>query len=395
MAEAPKRVSNTLLLKEQLQEKEKELQFDDRVMGLTLLTNPGYISSSRSIMFTLHMKQFVNLNKPEFPKVFTNYENMVGKHSTNYYQTKTELKVIEKVPRFEECPSHLYSLFTYDEKNDRYDVVEKKCVENLTEKFGFAYDNTTMDNLKQGDTIDQGEVLYKSLSYDEDMNYCYGLNATVLYLLENHTIEDAAMVSESMAAKMMSKEVESVTVSLNDNDVFCNLYGDKDNYKCFPDIGETVNESIICAKRRIHTKQILHDLKKSNLRKMNSTSDVPYFCGGKIIDIVIFSNKLIEELDDNDFNRQILQYLRNQTRYYTRMYELCGDMVNSTSSCSDNVKYLYKRSREILDPNTKWKIDDGTAFGHMMIQFLIERDVPVSVGSKISGTSGELNCLVA
>jgi DNA-directed RNA polymerase beta subunit len=389
MAEAPKRISNTLLLKDQLQEKQAELQFDDKVMGLTLLTNPGYISSSRSIMFTLHMKQFVNLNHPEFPRVFTNYENMVGRHSTNYRKAKNELTVIEKVPRFIEAPNHLYSMFTYDKKNDMYDVIEKRCVENLTEKFGFAYNNDTMDGVNEGDIIKEDEVLYKSLSYDEDMNYCYGLNANVIYLLENHTIEDAAVCSESMAKKLTSKEVETVTVSLNDNDVFCNLYGDKEEYKCFPDIGELVKEEVVCAKRRIHTKQILHDLKKTNLRKMNHTSDIPYFSSGKILDIMIFSNKLIEELEDNDFNRQLLTYLRNQTRYYTRVFEICDRIVNSSSKCSDMVKYLYKRSREVLDPVYKWKVDDGTAFGHMMIQFLVERDVALTIGAKISGTSGD------
>jgi hypothetical protein len=186
-----------------------------------------------------------------------------------------------------------------------------------------------------------------------------------------------------------------VYVSLNDNDVFCNLYGDKEEYKCFPDIGEDIKEEVICAKRRMHTRQILHDLKKSNLRKMNHTSDIPHFGSGRILDIVIYSNKNLSELDDNDFNRQLLKYLRNQERYYTRMYEMCDKIVNGSSACSDKIKYLYKRSREVLDENYKWKVDDGSAFGHMMLEFLIDRSVDLSVGYKISGTSGEIICLVA
>ena len=394
MSEPTKRSSNVLLLKDQLIEKGEELHFDDKIMGLTLLTNPGFISSSRSIMFTLHLKQFVNPTNPEFPKVFTNYENMVGRHSTNYKKAKNDLVVIAKIPRFEEDPNHLYSIIVYDTKKKKYEIIQKKCVEDLTEKFGFAYNNDTMDAVDEGDVIKEGEVLYKSLSYDEDMNYCYGLNATVLYLLENHTIEDAALCSKSMSERLTSKEVESVTISLNDNDIFCNLYGDKNTYKCFPDIGESVKEEVICAKRRIHSTQILHDLKKGNLRKLNSTSDIPYFCTGKVVDINIFCNKDISELDDNDFNRQMLKYLRNQERYYTKINEICGNLMKSGADCSDDIKYLYKRSREILDPNYKWKLDDSTAFGHMMIQFLIERDTPLSVGSKISGTSGKLNCPV-
>lgn len=45
---------STLNLKEALEEKEKEFHGKDDLFGMTLLTNAGYISSSRSIMFTSH-----------------------------------------------------------------------------------------------------------------------------------------------------------------------------------------------------------------------------------------------------------------------------------------------------------------------------------------------------
>jgi hypothetical protein len=391
----PNSKSNNFKLKEQLQQKELELQNDDSVLGVTLLTNPGYISSSRSIMFTLHMKQFVNLNLPQFPKVFTNYENMIGKYSTNYLRAKSDCVVHAKVPRFTNNLGHLYTLFTYDPKEKYYDVVEKKLVEDLTEKFGFAYTSEVMDGLHEGNKIRKGEVLYKSLSYDEDMNYCYGLNATVIYLLDTRTIEDAAVCSESFSRRMSSKEVETVEMSLNDNDVLLNLYGDKENYKCFPDIGELTIDNVVCAKRRINNEQMLFDLKRSNLRSINPTSDTPEFCSGKILDIIIYCNKPIEEVPQNDFNKQILRYLKDQKAYYTKINKVCGDIIDSGCKCSDTIKYLYRRSSDILDPNYKWRADDGGSFSHITMEFLIERDVPLTIGSKITGTSGDKSVISA
>ena len=81
---------STLNLKEQLEQKEKEFHLQDDIFGMTLLTNPGYISSSRSVMFTSHLRQLVDLVNPDIPKVFTNYENTVGKLSTGYYKAKEE-----------------------------------------------------------------------------------------------------------------------------------------------------------------------------------------------------------------------------------------------------------------------------------------------------------------
>lgn len=183
---------SSLNLKDALEEKSKEFNHTDDIFGMTLLTNPGYISSSRNIMFTAHLRQFVNLVNPELPKVFTNYENVVGENSTGYYKAKNKLEVIDKIPRFRDGinDNHLYLLFTYDEENDTYDVVTKKIVEDLTEKFGFAYVNDNMDSKEIGDTVEKDEILYTTTSYDEDMNYGYGKNVKVMYTIENHTIED-------------------------------------------------------------------------------------------------------------------------------------------------------------------------------------------------------------
>ena len=183
---------STLNLKEALEQKEKEYSFCDDLFGMTLLTNPGYISSSRSLMFTSHLRQFVNLVNPDIPKVFTNYENSVGKLSTGYYEAKHNYEVYAKIPRFdtEELNNHLYLMFIYDKKHDKYEVITKSVVEDLTEKFGYGYNTEVMDEKDVGDEIDKGEVLYRSTSYDEDMNYRYGTNVKVMYALDNNTIED-------------------------------------------------------------------------------------------------------------------------------------------------------------------------------------------------------------
>ena len=381
---------STLNLKDALSQKEKEFNGTDDIFGMTLLTNPGYISSSRNVMFTSHLRQYVNLVKPEFPKVFTNYENVVGKNSTGYFKAKSELEVIDKIPRFEngKDDNHLYLLFVYDKKNNRYDIITKKIVEDLTEKFGYEYINTGMDSKDVGDTIEKDEVLYTTTSYDEDMNYCYGKNVKIMYTIENHTIEDAIVCSESFAKSMVSKEVETVKVSLNDNDILCNIYGDNETYKCFPDIGEYVKDKVVCAKRRIHNNQVLYDLKKSNLRKINFMNDVLFYNDGRLVDIIIYSNKELDEIDDNIFNAQIKYYLKMQTYFYERVLERCEQIIHSGAKYSSDIAFYYKKAKDILDPDTKWKEENNSVFSNMVIEFLIERNSGLTIGQKITGRQG-------
>lgn len=381
--------TGALMLKELLQQKNEEFNLKDDIFGMTLLTNPGYTSSTRSTMFTSHLRQTVGLDYPDYPGVSTNYENIVGKNSTGYYKAKTHLEVVDKVQKFTngKDDDHIYFLFVYDKKNDRYDIIEKKVVEDLTEKFGFIYNNEGMDSKSVGDTINKDEVLYKTNSYDEFMNYCYGKNVKFVYMLENNTIEDAIIVSESLRQEMSSKEVETVKVSLNDNDILCNIYGNSDIYKSFPDIGEFIDDRVVCAKRRVHNNQVIYDLKKSNLRKINYSSDTLSFCEGRVVDINIYCNKSLKEIERNSFNEQMIEYLEMQERFYRNIYLRCKKIIESGSEYSNDINYFYKKAKNYLDDDYKWREDDSV-FSNMIIEFVIERSVPLSVGQKLTGRFG-------
>ena len=371
----------------ELEEREKAVGGTDHVYGMTLMTLAKYISSSRSNMVTSHLKQFVPLNNPDFPKLSTGYENTVGKNSTGYYKAKHQYEVVAKIPRFKNGidDDNLYFLFVYDRKNDYYDIIQKKVVEDLTEKFGYAYKTDVIDSKEVGDIIEEGEVLYRSTSYDEDMNYGFGKNVLVLYGLPTETIEDCIIARKGVCKEFTSKEVELVKVSLNDNDILCNIYGDNDEYKAFPDIGELINNKIVACKRRIHNSQVLYDLKKSNLKKINYDNDTIFYNEGRIVDIYIRSNKPLDEIEDNVFNRQLKKYLTMQTEFYQAVYDECDRIINSGSNFSKEISHYYKRSRDILDPNVKWREENNAIFNNMIVEFLVERNAELTVGQKITG----------
>ena len=383
--------SNNAFLKDKLSELDEKYKGDDSVFGMTLLTRTGYISGNRSIMTTGHLKQAMTPINPEFPKVFTEYENMVGKYSTGIKKASREWRIVDKIYRFEEG-NHLYTLIVKDEVTGYYDIIEKKLVENLTEKFGFRYNTENLDKLQVGDLIPKDSVLFKSTSYDEYDNYRFGVNATFCYTSDVKTTEDAILVSQTFADKFRCVEVESITVSINDNDVLINLYGDENNYKCFPDIGEKIKDKIICATRRINNDQIFYDFKETNLRKINFSEDV--LCteqgsGGRIIDIKVYSNKTLEEMEMNEYHSQVTKYYKNELRYFKEIVNATQDVVYENKEHSRNYNYIFKKSKDVLDDNVKWCEQQGKKpFSNMIIEFIVEREVPLKEGSKITGLFG-------
>lgn len=370
-----------------LENKEKEIKSMDHLLGPELFTLPQYISSSRAIMFTNHLKQMVSLNHPEFPRVFTNYENIFGDLSSSLYKAKSDCVVEKIVPKFEWDPKHLYVVFLYDAKANHYTCVIKKIAEELTEKFGYGFNNTDLDKLEEGEEIKAGATLWKSNSYDEYNNYCYGVNALTGYLIDNRTIEDAAYCSESFAKRMEAKEVETIKITINDNDLLLNLYGDQEHHKGFPDIGSKVKNKILCSKRRIDNYQLLYDMKRSNLTNSNPLNDKQFYSKGVVMDVDIYCNQDIDDIPDIPANEQIIQYLKNQKRYWTEIKEVCQKIADSGATYDDDIGYLLGRAKNYLNPNYKWK-DNDSVFSNIIMEISVQRDVPLNVGYKVTGRYG-------
>ena len=374
-------------LKEELNEKDDSLYNSPALYGMTALTWPRYINSMRSTMYTSHLKQFLTPLNPDFPYVFTNAENLVGKHSSGYKQVKNPCRVYRKCVKFEDILDvpNTYKLFLFDREKQQFDVVERKEVEDLTENFGFQYKNDFIDNLEEGDIIDKDQVLYHSSSYDDNMNYRFGKNAVVMYTLDPYTSEDAAVVRKGFIDDFTTIETEVVSIKMNDNDFLINLRGNNGEYKPLPEIGEKVT-GILASIRTQFNNQILYDFKADALSRIQDGDRTVYINGTQeIVDITIYSNN--EEIVDTPFNSQINKYLRSQNKYYEQIYDTCKEIIESGYDYTKDIDYLFKRSKEMLDVKKRWKEGDA-AFSNMIIEITTRKVKPLANGQKITGRFG-------
>ena len=378
-------------LKDELLKKDEELKDDPALVGISGLTMPRYINSMRSVMFTAHTRQFTTLINPNFPYVFTNMENLVGKHSDSYYQVKHDTIVYKKIVKYEDIvdrPTE-YTMFLYDKKKKKYSVVIREEVEDLTEIFGYNYDNHVIDGYDEGDEIPAKTVLFKSTSYDNDMNYRFGENVCTMYTLDPHTSEDAAVVSESYAKRFNNIETEKISVKLNNNDYMLNWYGeDATDYKPIPEVGQIIEHGPFCGIRTQYNNQLLFDFKADMLMKEMDGDRLIYStgpCKGEVIDITIYNNN--EEMVETPFNAQIYKYFKAQNKYYQEIYDTCKEIIESGAEHSGDINYLYGRSRDMIDTKKRWKEGDS-AFSDMVIEFSIRKIRDIKRGQKITGRYG-------
>ena len=377
-------------LKEELTKVDELLTDSPALYGMSALTYPRYCNSMRSVMFTSHLKQFLTPLEPDFPFVFTNVENLVGEHSDAYKRVKNNSTVFRKIVKFDDIidDPKIYTLFLFDDKLKRFDVVTRKEVEDLTENFGYSYNNEVIDSLEEDDKIKEGTVLFKSTSYDENMNYRFGKNVTVMYTLDPYTSEDAAVVSKSFADNFTTIETEKISVKLNDNDFLINMYGKHGEYKPIPDIGQIIPHGPFCAIRTQFNDQILYDFKSDNLNKIHDGDRLVFTTGSgnaEIVDIIIYNNN--EELVETPFNSQVYKYLYSQNKYYKEIYETCEEIIESGYEYSQEIDYLYKRSKEMIDVEKRWKEGDS-AFSDMVIEFSVRKIRHLNKGQKITGRYG-------
>jgi len=355
-----------------------------KLCGPTLMGFPQDVDSTRLCMFTSNLKQILTLKDPDIPRLQTGYENVIGKYNKAYLKLEGEWKVIDRISKFGLTPEKdIYILVLYNKKKDMYDMVEKIVAEQLVEKFGYYYDTGFMDGLQLNDKV-KDTILYKSTAYDEHMNYRTGKNALIYYSSSVDTIEDAIPIRAGWARNVISVTTDSALVSVNTNEVLLNIAGDSHTFKAFPNVGEFVNGSTICATRRIVKNHLLYDFQEKNLRELFAT-DTPYYVtkGSEIYDINVYSNR-DEELPDTPFYNQVKFYQQQCSVYAEKITDWCKKIKKSGSKYTPEIPFLKSIYQRYNDPEYKWEYKEKN-FANILIEFKVKADVSLHEGFKLVG----------
>lgn len=363
----------------------------EKALGIGLnQPNEPLNSSSRKIMHAIQSTHRVNLNHPELPFIETGYESKFGKYSSSILKSECDWRVIAKIEKYERNPGVHYYLIVINERNEM-DIIERISYYHSTETYGYLYDNHFLDHVNVGDTISKDSILRTSNAFDKYGNHMKGTNLNCCYMALDINTEDPVIISESAAKKLESGMIKKVEIIINDNDIPLNLYGDSNNYKIFPDIGEEIKNGVIAGIRKENKDETFFT---QSIERLSNPmiNDITYKLSGIVLDINVYSNKQIKEGESEDdlyncYEGQLKYYIDEDKRFCRELIECMRNYIdNSNYKKSYNLSKMYHICEQKL--NGVQYIKENKVFSNIHVEIYVYETNKVSTGDKVSNRYG-------
>lgn len=344
-------------------------------------------SGSRKIMQGIQIEQATQLLNAEVPIISTGYENQFGELNSNFIRAEHNYVVVDKICKFSSSPERHYWLILLNTDNSELSCIERISYKHITEFYGYIFDNEYLDDLAPGDGITKGDVIKRTVSYDEYNNRAEGLNMATLYIACEDVKEDPIVISESASKRFAAPMIDKVEVKINDNDILLNLYGEGKTYKTFPDIGEDIKNHILCAVRReLKDEEALFSQSWDRL-KDTMMNDKKYIVDGTIIDIDVFCNNP-DKLTSVMYNSQI-KYYYDQAKEFAAKFVSAIDKLMGDGTTPFTMSYeLQKQYTRCLNVVHGKQFIHDKVFNNIIMHVYVQKEVPLVRGDKITDRYG-------
>ena len=366
-----------------------DLKYATDILGPgSLMTQQSHINASRMIMVNSQLTHMVSIKDPEAPLVPTGFENVLAKYSSMLCKSDGDYEIVAKFVKNE----YNYVLIGYDKKRKHYHAWKRIEMEEHSESFCTRYNNKYLDSLEIGDVVEKDVYTHKSTNFDKYMNYCYGKNVNVVYLVSPYVYEDGILAMNGVNKMFNTYRAHTVEINLADNEILFNWFGDDKHYQGIPLVGEKTRNGYVAIVRRVDNASSPHSLKKSKLRKIERGSDRKYYATGRVVDIEILTNKDPDKMKDVGANKVINELYRQQQDYYKNLYYYMRDIVDN--ACSDEYTYsdeftiICEEAHDYVDSSAFFADTSDNIYGSTKIIIHLLDEEEMIVGSKFVGRSG-------
>ena len=169
---------------------------------------------------------------------------------------------------------------------------------------------------------------------------------------------------------------------INENNIPLNLYGTNDVYKCIPDIGEEIKNSVLIALRKEKKEEMVFTESVDRLRKI-MMSDEKKLLTGRVIDVNIYCNN--PENLEQYHNGQFKMYYNELQRCSKEIVSIITPYITNGYSLSYDLELLFANSERIL--NQDQYIDKKT-FSNIILEVVVLEEKKLMEGDKISNRYG-------
>ena len=360
-------------------ELDPDLKLNHKMFSMASL-NPfiEHNSSPRGLMMSSHISQLVVINNPEENMIQTGVEKELGKYTAAKVADE-DCEVISVIKRYnilgtgnkvDEDEIAEYLLMVRNLETGVLDIIQIPYKNSYHPYFGFKYErNEDLDSYVRGDVIPKDTILAKPPTNLDNGGYGFGKDINVCNMVLPEVDEDGFVVSESFCKKFKYKIFDTRTIEVGEDSFLLNIYGDENEYKPFPEIGERINDSGVVAVARKYDPLYAPGLySKEDVREFNPLMDEAVYTrgkGGKIVDIKVYSSFRRKKALPTGTDKYCFKYSDALLAYYNQIvetYESLNREYNRTFGrdieVSNRLNVLLVEAYGILDssnPKSKCK----------------------------------------
>lgn len=287
-------------------------------------------SASRLVMVGNHLSQALVLEGATTARVKSGMEREYAENTFNIKMPTTGriLRIIKRYGTKDTAsrPPELLILFEDLEEKVKGNSV-MGCVSIVGyhtkhQNYGFKYAfQHSIKALAKGEIVPKDTILAKSPNVHSSGDWTYGIEANVAYMSIPQIIEDGFVVSESFCKKMTTTSLGNRMISWGRNRIPLNLYGDKDNYRPFPEIGMQIRpDGLVFATRELDPMLGVVDLSPEKLMTPSTVFDDCCYGppGAEVYDIRVLQDlTLSQRATPIGMDTQVRRYAMAQSAFYS------------------------------------------------------------------------------
>lgn len=364
---------------------------------------PDHDSASRLQMFNSHLGQKLVVSGMTERYCQTGVEQEIGKY-TFAVEIPRDCQIIAIVPKYQmgiggnsvrDNPTTY--VFFEDEQTKEVDFVVLTKFKSYHSHFGFEYkEQKAMKDVQIGSYLKKGTKLLDSPGITPDGNYKYGVELNVAFMSHPAVSEDGILISESALQKFKFKTYETKVVEWGKHRFPLNLYGDENNYKPFPDIGEYIrDDSLLMVLRNYEPSLSVIRQNVQSTMRVNQIFDKRIYAdnvGGKIIDIRVDTGG-DKNPDISVIDKQLEKYIMESKRFYYDVINLYKDIQKQRGQAMQISPQFHRLMVEALaiveeDKGKISKLYRKTPLDAYRVEFTIEYEITPRIGFKFTDCHG-------
>lgn len=306
-------------------------------------------SSPRNVMFGQHLGQRLVIEGGDEEIIQTGISREYGKYTFGVRMPAdgTVMNIIQKYPQsvsVNSLPFNPETIIIYENHETKeIDYISIPYHKTLHQYFGYKYklNEDALDLIKHGGNIPKGTVFADSPAISENGGYKLGINLNTVFMSHPAVAEDGIAVCSDVLEKLKFRVYDTRVVEFGTNNFPLNLYGDLDNYKPFPEIGDYIRDDGILMMLRDYDLDTVpvnfHPYSAMEPDMMFDAATYVRGRGGKIVDIEVIGN--------NNLNKNLPEQMKGQINRYQQAYiRFCQEIINTDLKIRKNRKKSYGSS---------------------------------------------------